>query len=494
MMLLTQQPAWQKLEKYASSNQFNPLSPSSTIPCLNFSELSLHFSNQRVDEATLVALYDLAEACHIKSAIIALMTGLDVNHQKPALHTALRCFTPAAMDTHDSDVHDLVTLARQMMRDISAQIRAGEWLGFSGKAVIDIVNIGIGGSQLGPKFCIDALQEFIQPGLRFHFIADFDSSAFHRVVQALNPETTLFIISSKSFTTPETLTNAHRAFAWLGTLEVVKKQVIAVTAFPDKAKALGIECVIPIGEWVGGRYSITSAINLVTCIGIGFEAFVEFLQGARAIDEHCFHADICNNLPVMLALLGIWNNNFLGIHHLVMLTYARSLQRFVPYIQQLDMESNGKSLDKHGRAVNYATGPIVWGGSGNQGQHSYFQLLCQGTHRVAIEMISAHRNLDDETQRMQYAHQQVLSQGVEPDEPLNGYIPGNIPIAHVQLLNCTARSLGALVALYEHKIFIQGVIWTINSFDQPGVESFKQRMQEVQAKVHLIEDQLDKIT
>ncbi len=493
MMLLTQQAVWQQLEKYAQRSQFNPSPARQTITQLTIPELSIDFRAQRLDNTILAALFNLAEVCQVKPAIINLFSGSGVNQQKPALHTALRCFEITAMDCQDSQVHALVHGARESMRRISEQIRRGEWLGFSDKAITDIVNIGIGGSQLGPQFCLDALQEFIHPALRFHFIADFDSSAFLRVTQALNPETTLFIVSSKSFTTPETLLNARKAFAWLGSIGAIEKQVIAITAFPDKATAKGIRHVIQLGEWVGGRYSITSAINLATCIAIGYEAFVEFLQGARAMDEHCFQADGETNLPTVFALLGIWNNNFLGIHHLVLLTYAQILQMFVAYVQQLDMERNGKSIDKQGRAVNYATGPIIWGGLGNQGQHSYFQLLCQGTHRVAIEMISVQRDVRDETQSMQQAHQEVFSEGVPADKQLGGYIPGHMPVTHVQLRDISPRSLGALVALYEHKIFIQGVIWNINSFDQPGVESFKQRMLELQQSMQLNQHEIEKI-
>ncbi len=479
MMLLTQQAVWQQLENHALRRTSHRSIRSERLKQLNTPELSLAFHTQSLDQTVLNALIELADVCQVKEAIAKLMAGHAVNQHKPALHTALRCFKASEMDTQDSTVKQLVVAAREQMRLIAEQIRARQWLGASGAVVTDVVNIGIGGSQLGPQFCLDALHDLIQPGLNFHFIADFDPSAFHRVTSQLHPETTLFIVSSKSFTTPETLGNARQAFAWLGSTLAIEQQVIAVTASPERALALGIRHVIPIGEWVGGRYSICSAINLVTCIAIGYEAFVEFLLGARAMDEHCFHADVTRNLPIMLALLGVWNNNFLGIHQLVMLTYAQFLHAFVPYIQQLDMESNGKSLDQQGRAVNYATGPIVWGGSGNQGQHSYFQLLCQGTHRVAIEMISVQRQREEETQRMQYAHQQVFSQGALADEGLNGYIPGNIPITHVQLRASNARCLGALVALYEHKVFIQGVIWNINSFDQPGVESFKQRMQAI---------------
>jgi glucose-6-phosphate isomerase len=485
MMLLTQQVVWQQLEKHAQRFQCSSPSSLDSPYIMSTPELSLDVHTQRVDSNVLTLLSDLAEVCQVKSALAELFVGAGVNHHKPALHTALRCFDVTAMDTQDPDVHALVTTAREQMRVIAEQVRCGEWLGFSGQPITDVVNIGIGGSQLGPQFCIDALHEITHPHLTFHFVADFDALSFTRVTQKLNPATTLFIVSSKSFTTPETLINAKRAFAWLGSTQAVAQQVIAVTAFPDRASALGIQHVLSIGEWVGGRYSITSAINLVTCIAIGYEAFVEFLQGARAMDEHCMHADVADNLPIMLALLGVWNNNFLGIHHLAILTYAHALQLLVPYLQQLDMESNGKSLDKLGRSVSYATGPIVWGGVGNQGQHSYFQLVCQGTHRMAIEMISLQRPPEDETQRMQYAHQQVLSQGVHLDEQLNGYIPGDIPIAHVQLRDVSPRTLGALVALYEHKVFIQGVIWNINSFDQPGIESFKQRMQELQTIVDL---------
>jgi glucose-6-phosphate isomerase len=300
-----------------------------------------------------------------------------------------------------------------------------------------------------------------------------DPIAFNRIASKLNPETTLFIVSSKSFTTAETLYNLEKAQAWIKYPEAFERHFIAVTAYPARAQAFGIENVLPIWEWVGGRYSFCSAINLITCIAVGFELFSEILQGAHSMDEHFRHTPFIDNLPINLALLGIWNSNFLKIHQLLMLTYGHSLDYFAPYIQQLDMESNGKSIDTAGRAVNYTTGPIIWGGSGNRAQHSYYQLLCQGTHRIAVDLISIDTNQEIPVNHLCFAQKEVLTKGVyNPQEP-NKAIPGNTPMNHIRLHDNTPKSLGALIALYEHKIYVQSVIWQINAFDQPAVESSK---------------------
>ena len=476
-MLLTQRNAWKQLETYATKIQFNTEALDALGAKLTTHFLSYDFSNQCIDSEVLGLLFELAESCEVPSAITALMSGYPINNHQPALHTALRAdFLHTPMQPW---VNHAVLASRDQMRLISEQIRQGEWLGYSGKPIRDVVNIGIGGSQLGPQFCIDAFKQQQLPILGFHFISDFDANECRYVLSKLNPETTLFIVSSKSFTTPETLINYKRALSWLGQHRFISQHFIAVTAHPDKAKQLGINHVIPIWDWVGGRYSLCSAINLITCIAIGYSRFEALLEGARSMDEHCRNTSMKENIPILLALLGIWNNNFLKIHNLVMLTYAQVLQWFVPYIQQLDMESNGKSIDKQGRAVNYATGPIVWGGLGNQGQHSYFQLLCQGTHRVAVDMVSIDPLDDVDTNQMCSAHKHVLRYGVKGQSNPNGYIPGNVPVNHLRLHDHSPQSLGALIALYEHKIFIQSVVWNINAFDQPGVESFKQGMRQL---------------
>lgn len=362
---------------------------------------------------------------------------------------------------------------------ISNRIREKKWLGHSGLPITDIVNIGIGGSDLGPRVCINALSNYISKEFNYHFISDVDPVSFNDVIAKINPQTTLFIVSSKSFTTKETLLNARKAFALYEDMASIDQHFIAVTAHPERAYQMGIKTVLPIWDWVGGRFSFCSAVNLITAIAIGYEQFVELLAGAHDVDTHVQFTDFKNNIPVLMALIGIWNNNFLNIHNLLILTYSKKLEYFVPYVQQLDMESNGKSIDVNGRMVDYATGPIVWGGLGNQAQHSYFQLLCQGTHRCVGDFITLKTNDEHEINSMCHYKMKVLSEGIQTIENPYGYIPGNMPMNHLILSDCSPYTLGALVALYEHKIFVQSVIWNINPFDQPGIESAKSAHREI---------------
>ncbi len=481
-MSLTQRQAWKKLEDHAkiTTTLINPLIENRVISTDN---ITLDYSTQRLDDTALALLYELAEECRLSEKMSALMAGHPVNQgeQRPALHTALRVFSEEPILVNDTDVVQGVFAVREQMREIAHQLREGEWLGFSGQPITDVVNIGIGGSQLGPQFCLDALSEITTDRLQFHFISGMDKTAFSKGTAHLNPETTLFIVSSKSFTTQETLCNARQALAWIGQPYHHEKHFIAVTAYPERALEFGIHRVLPIWDWVGGRYSVCSAINLITCIAVGFDHFCELLAGANRMDEHFRRAEFSQNLPVLLALLGIWNNNFLKIHTLLLLTYAQSLQLFAPYVQQLDMESNGKSIDNEGRPVRYATGPLVWGGLGDQAQHSYYQLLCQGTHLLAADLISVDLFKHDAINQLCSAQKEVLSKGAVDENNPNHCIPGNIPINHLQLADCSPGTIGSLITLYEHKVFVQGVIWDINSFDQPGVESSKKIMRKIMA-------------
>lgn len=469
----TQMNAWKALEK--QSLNFSSYKKTGSFESLSSANITLDFTTQRLDASTLHLLLDLATECFLKAKIEALFSGehVNVSEKKPALHTALRITGQKELWVQGHNIIEDITTTQDKMRIISDQIRSGKWLGYSNQPITDIINIGIGGSQLGSEFCIHSLAQYTTPKLSYHFISDIDPIAFSHITDKLNPETTLFIVSSKSFTTAETLYNLKKAFAWMNRDEQKERHFIAVTASPERAHELGIKNVLPIWEWVGGRYSLCSAINLITCVAVGFELFLEFLQGAHSMDEHFRTAQFAHNLPVHLALLGIWNSNFLKIHQLLLLTYGYSLNYFAPYIQQLDMESNGKSIDNQGRAINYATGPIVWGGSGNQAQHSYYQLLCQGTHKVAADFISIDSYHHLPINHLCMAQKEVLSKGIyNPQEP-NSSIPGNLPINHIRLKDSSPKSLGALIALYEHKIYVQSVIWHINAFDQPGVESSK---------------------
>ena len=439
------------------------------------SNIHLDYSHQCITPETLTLLFSLAESCNLRNKIHGLMRGdlLNVSEKRPALHTALRGSHDDVVMVANLNVMPGIVAARDKIRSVSEQIRSKCWLGYSGKPITDVVNIGIGGSDLGPRFALKALAAFATKDLGFHFVSDCDPTSFKQTVSRLSPETTLFIISSKSFTTPETLYNATLAKQWIANESHHAQHFIAVTAHAEKAHKFGIQTVLPLWDWIGGRYSFCSAINLITAIAIGYEQFSELLAGANSMDQHFQHSPFESNLPVLLAMIGIWNNNFLNMHQLVTLTYSQHLDLFVPYLQQLDMESNGKSIDLDNKAVRHATGPLIFGGSGNQAQHSYYQWLCQGTHKVAAEIISLEGYSGHMINAMSENTIRVLARGVdEPSNP-NAYIPGQIPLNHIRLDACTPYSIGALVALYEHKIVAQSFIWNINPFDQQGVESAK---------------------
>ncbi|GGI80159.1 glucose-6-phosphate isomerase [Legionella impletisoli] len=476
MNLASKTTTWKSLENHAAEirSKLNSGAVSKAKP-ISTCNITLDYSNQSIPPNALSLLTQLAENCHLHEKIKALISGAIVNHSehRPALHTALRADEQTVITVENKNIMPEVVNTRFEIKRISELIRNKLWLGFSGKPIKDIVNIGIGGSDLGPRFCIQALRDYITPELGYHFIPDVDPNGFEHTVRDLNPETTLFIVSSKSFTTPETLYNGRKALAWIGTRTNLQQHFIAVTANRQKAFEFGIKNVLPIWDWVGGRYSFCSAINLISAIALGYPHFSAILQGAQAMDEHFLTADFHENLPALLGLIGVWNNNFFSIHTHLILTYAAQLEKLVPYIQQLDMESNGKSIDNQGNPVHYATGPIVWGGLGNQAQHSYYQLLCQGTHKTTVDFITLKPFEQELINNMAAAKMNILSQGVNNQENPVEFIPGGVPLNHIQLNDCTPYTIGALVALYEHKIFTQSVIWDINPFDQPGVESAK---------------------
>jgi len=482
MKQLTQSHAWISLEKHAEAQRLSTVQDLkhsiSRQALFNITNADIHldFTNQRITSTTLELLIDLANECDLQEKINSLFCGANVNasEQCPALHTALRALDTSSILVNGKDIIPDIVITREKMRMMSEQIRTGQWFGFSGKQITDIVNIGIGGSDLGPRFCVHALANYTAPSLSYHFISDSDPNSFKDTVASLHPETTLFIISSKSFTTQETLYNAKKAMSWIGNPQHLDKHFIAVTANVQRAQQHGLNNVLPIWSWVGGRFSLSSAINLITCIAIGYDAFSELLAGARTMDQHFQTRSFHENMPVLLALIGLWNINFLHISNLLLLAYTKQLELFIPYVQQLDMESNGKSFDQFGGAVNYATGPIVWGGLGNQAQHSYYQLLCQGTHKVATDFISTRDFNKDMINTLCEAKIRVLSEGSNSPNNAGGYIPGGMPINHISLSSVSPHSIGALIALYEHKTYAQGVLWNINSFDQPGVESAKQ--------------------
>ncbi|MDX2346888.1 MAG: glucose-6-phosphate isomerase [Legionella sp.] len=469
--------AWKALEKKALSFSYHQ--NNTQYPVLSNSNITLDYNAQRLSADTRESLFQLAKDCELKQKINHLFSGHPVNatENRPALHWALRAKSDAKHNLGDANIMPQIQETLRTMHDISNQIRNQTWLGYSKKPITDVVNLGIGGSHLGPFFCLHALADLKSPKLNYHFISDFDPDAFTRATQHLNPETTLFIASSKSFTTAETLYNLKQAITWINKPHALKQHFIAVTASPEKAAAFGIQHILPIWDWVGGRYSVCSAINLITCIAIGFEAFTELLHGAASMDAHFCDAPFEENLPVHLALLGIWTNNFLNIHQLLLLTYGQNLDYFTAYIQQLDMESNGKTINQLGKAVNYATGPIVWGGSGNQAQHSYYQLLSQGTHYIAADLISVEAHQKSAIHQLCLAQKTALSTPADSEQNNAAFIREHTAINYLSLKNTNPNTIGALIALYEHKIYVQSVIWHINPFDQPGVESSKRLMQ-----------------
>ncbi len=464
--------SWKKLQSHA--NSFVKSSANTNYVVSN-EHITLDFNGQLINNSIFQTLLELAHESNLSEQINALLNGHPINNteNRPALHTALRAPAHEIIQVNERNVVTDVVAVRQKMKEISNKIRNGEWLGYTGKPITDIVNLGIGGSMLGPFFCVDALGDYATNQLKYHFVSEIDPNSFSRLSAKLNPETTLFIISSKSFTTPETLDNMQKAFAWVNQKEHLDKHFIAVTANVEKAKEYGFNHILPIWDWVGGRYSSCSSINLITCIAIGFEQFSALLDGANQMDQHFRNTEFSQNLPVLLALLGIWNINFLNKSNLLVLTYSEDLEYFVPYLQQLDMESNGKSINKEGRRIDYHTGPIIWGGPGNQAQHSYYQLLCQGTHRIAADLISVKTFDSEAINKMCLGHRKVLIDGVANEDNPHSYIPGEISLNHLSLADLTPKTLGALISLYEHKVFVQGIIWNINSFDQPGVESAK---------------------
>lgn len=466
--------AWKALTKEAISD-FSP--NTKTFTSINHNHINLDFSHQKINQKILALLFMLADECFLKDKINALISGEIVNcsENKPALHTALRVFDNDHILVDQKDIVPDIMHARTQIRDISNKIRQGLWLGFSGKPIKDIVNIGIGGSDLGPKFCLNALATYAASNLAFHFVSDADPDAFYHATKNLNPETTLFIISSKSFTTVETLYNAKKALAFINHPQHIEKHFIAITANKNMALQFGFTHVLPIWDWVGGRFSLCSAINLITAIAIGFDAFIEFLQGAHDMDEHFATNELASNIPVLLGLLSIWNNNFLNIHNFLVLAYSQRLEYFPAYLQQLEMESNGKSVDKMGNFVNYATAPIVWGGLGNQAMHSYYQLLCQGTHFVTADFIMFKLHDQELITQLALQKKDVLTKGIKNLTEPHHHINCNVPLNLITIDAPTPAAIGALISLYEHKTYVESIIWNINCFDQPGVESAKKQ-------------------
>ena len=456
--------------------------------------LYLDYSKQRVTAETLRLLRDLAMACDLPGRIEAMFRGdrINVTEQRAALHTALRAPAGERILVDGQDVVPEVHAVLERMAAFCGRVRSGAWTGHGGRPIRSIINIGIGGSDLGPVMAFEALRHYSRRDLEFRFVSNVDSTDFVEAVRGLDPAETLFVICSKTFTTLETLTNAHAARTWclnaLGDVKAVAKHFVAVSTNAAEVVKFGIDADNMFGfrDWVGGRYSMDSAIGLSTMLAIGAENFRAMLEGFRAMDQHFRGTPLDRNLPALLGLLAIWNSNFLGAPTLAVLPYEQYLKRFPAYLQQLAMESNGKHVTLDGARVDYSTGPIYWGEPGTNGQHSFYQLIHQGTHLIPCDFIGFCEPLNalggqhDLLMANLFAQSEALAFGKTADEvraegtpaalvPHRGF-EGNRPSNTIISQKLTPHSLGALVALYEHSVFVQGVIWNIDSFDQWGVE------------------------
>jgi glucose-6-phosphate isomerase len=473
---------------------------------LRFNDVLIDYSKNIITQETLQLLRDLAEDCHLNEAIEAMFTGekINVTEGRAVLHTALRKRDDGQVMVDGHDVMPEVRRVLAKMKQFSNAVVDGSWKGYSGKAVSDIVNIGIGGSDLGPLMVTEALKPYKKPNINVHFVSNVDGTHMTETLKALHPETTLFLVASKTFTTQETMTNAHTARQWFlsaaGDEQYVKNHFVALSTNEKAVAEFGIDTanMFEFWDWVGGRYSLWSAIGLSIACTLGFEHFEELLQGAYDMDEHFRHSPFEENIPVTLALIGIWHNNFFGADTEAILPYDQYMHRFAAYFQQGNMESNGKYIDRNGEEVNYQTGPIIWGEPGTNGQHAFYQLIHQGTKRIPCDFIApanSHNKAGDHHTKLLanfFAQTEAMMKGKTADEvrdelkqagksgeQIEKLLPykvfkGNIPTNSILVKKVTPRVLGSLIAMYEHKIFVQGVIWNIFSFDQWGVELGKQ--------------------
>ncbi len=504
--------AWNRLEEYhfsfedthlkelfaADPDRFQKFSQ-------KFEDILVDYSKNLVDDEILQSLVDLATECGLKEATESMFTGQKINatEDRAVLHVALRNRSNSPIVVDGQDVMPEVNAVLAQMKEFSEKVISGEWKGYSGKAITDIVNIGIGGSDLGPLMVTEALRPY-KNHLNLHFVSNVDGTHIVETLKKVNPETTMFIVASKTFTTQETMTNAITARDWfLKTAKdeaFVKFHFVAVSTNAKAVSAFGIDIknMFRFWDWVGGRYSLWSAIGLSIVLGIGYENYIELLDGAHAMDNHFRNEDFSKNIPVILALIGIWYNNFYGAETEAILPYDQYMHRFSAYFQQGNMESNGKYVDRNGEQVDYQTGPIIWGEPGTNGQHAFYQLIHQGTKMIPCDFIAAainHNQVGDHHPKLLanfFAQTEAMMVGKTADQveaelkaagksdveiaellPFKVF-PGNIPTNSILVKKLTPRVLGSLIAMYEQKIFVQGIIWNIYSFDQWGVELGKQ--------------------
>lgn len=522
----TETNIWEYLVEHFLENEFDLRTLFAENP-RRFEEFSVKrdnylfdYSKNLINSTTMEYLLRLAEETKVKEAINLMFSGEKINEteNKAVLHTALRDFSDKPIFVDGEDVKPKIKRVLSQMRLFSEKVISGEYRGFSGEKITDVVNIGIGGSDLGPVMVCSALKHY-KTRLNTHFISNVDGNHLAEVLKNLNPETTLFIVASKTFSTQETITNAFSAKKWFlqkATEEDVTKHFVALSTNIDAVKSFGIaeENIFEFWDWVGGRYSLWSAIGLSIVLSIGYDNFEKLLKGANETDVHFQTAEFSQNIPILMALLGIWYRNFAGASSYAVLPYSQYLERFPAYLQQTDMESNGKFVDRNGDFVNYEAGTIIWGEAGTNGQHSFYQLLHQGTELIPADFIAFVRSCNvvaDHQEKLLanfFAQTEALAFGKNEDEvyaelkqsgntddeiyKILSYkvFQGNSPTNSLLIDELTPYSLGQLIALYEHKIFVQGVIWNVYSFDQFGVELGKVLANKILPELHS-DDKID---
>ena len=480
-----------------------------------WNDLFLDYSKNRVTPETLKLLRQLLQEAKVEELRDRMFRGDKINstENRSVLHIALRRPANQPLLVDGQDVMPEVEATRQHMKVFSEQVRSGSWKGYKGQPISDIVNIGIGGSDLGPVMVTEALKPFARRDLKMHFVSNIDSTQLVEVLRICQPSTTLFLVASKTFTTQETLTNAHSARSWFlkeaSDEKHIAKHFVALSTNEAAVKKFGIDPanMFPFWDWVGGRYSLWSAIGLTIALSIGYDRFAELLEGAHAMDEHFLKTPVEQNLPMTLALLGIWYNNFHDAQTHAILPYDQYLHRFPAYFQQGDMESNGKGVDRTGKPVTWSTGPVIWGEPGTNGQHAFYQLIHQGTKLIPCDFLAsvetfnpmgAHHdillaNFFAQTEALMKGKTEAEARTELTQEGLKGealkkliphkVFPGNRPTNSILVQRFDPKTLGSLIALYEHKIFVQGAIWNINSYDQMGVELGKELAKKIEPEL-----------
>ena len=480
-----------------------------------WNDLFLDYSKNRVTPETLKLLRQLLQEAKVEELRDRMFRGDKINctENRSVLHIALRRPANQPLLVDGQDVMPEVEATRQHMKVFSEQVRSGSWKGYKGQPISDIVNIGIGGSDLGPVMVTEALKPFARRDLKMHFVSNIDSTQLVEVLRICQPSTTLFLVASKTFTTQETLTNAHSARSWFlkeaSDEKHIAKHFVALSTNEAAVKKFGIDPanMFPFWDWVGGRYSLWSAIGLTIALSIGYDRFAELLEGAHAMDEHFLKTPVEQNLPMTLALLGIWYNNFHDAQTHAILPYDQYLHRFPAYFQQGDMESNGKGVDRTGKPVTWSTGPVIWGEPGTNGQHAFYQLIHQGTKLIPCDFLASVETLNPmgahhdillanffaQTEALMKGKTEAEARTELTQEGLKGealekliphkVFPGNRPTNSILVQRFDPKTLGSLIALYEHKIFVQGAIWNINSYDQMGVELGKELAKKIEPEL-----------